>query len=92
VGFASTSSNDNLQLALHALFHRAKYNKDLHLVTPKKPQVQVPQPSVAELLLPDQINQFFGVIRDIRNDPKTMAFTTLAKIADYAGKRHYCNS
>ena len=67
------------------IIYRAKYNKDLHLVTPKRPPVQIPQPSVAELLLPDQINQFFGVIRDIRNDPKSVAFTTLAKLADYAG-------
>jgi len=55
-------------------------------VAPKKPaRPPLPEPSVAELLLPDQLFGVLGVIRDIRNDPKSVMYTTLAKVADYAG-------
>lgn len=66
---------------------RAKDNKDLHLVTPKKTASSAPQPSIAELLLPEHVNQFLGLMRDVKNDPMAVAKTGLAKLADYTGEK-----
>jgi len=69
----------------HLYILRAKDNKDLHLVTPKKPPTIVPQASIAELILPEQFNQLIGLFKDVKNDPMAVAKTGLAKLADYTG-------
>ena len=54
-------------------------------MTPKKPLINTPQPSIAELILPDQVNNLLALMKDVKNDPMAVAKTGLAKLADYTG-------